>query len=212
MIEKLEELAASECNVWLGMAYEDQEAFSVEFAAFADANPSEIEAYLLKQEVTSFCTLHIALDAISRFSKHPEILLPTVKKVLDFQYTMDDDSLYHMTLLDDIDTVELFEQHPEVYLQHMDLLVSRLKPEKEQPYLLQLMDVFEMAIVIPVQPEDKHLICKRWFDKIMEFANSGENLKLKLKAREVIKNSEQVCDLIPLTVGERVRKLLGAGR
>jgi hypothetical protein len=211
MIEKLEKLAVHECDTWLGMAYEDQEAFSKEFAAFVDANPSEIEAYLLKQQVTSFCTLHIALEAISRFSKHPEILLPTVKKVLDFEYTMNDDSLYHMTLLDDIDTVELFEQHPDVYMQHMDLLVSRLKPEKERPYLMQLLDVFEMAMVIPVEQEYKHLIRRQWFDKITEFANYGETLKLKLKAREVIKNLEQECELVPLTFGERVKKLLGAG-
>jgi hypothetical protein len=124
---------------------------------------------------------------------------------------MNDDSLYHMTLLDDIDTVELFEQHPDVYMQHMDLLVSRLKPEKERPYLMQLLDVFEMAMVIPVEQEYKHLIRRQWFDKITEFANYGETLKLKLKAREVIKNLEQECELVPLTFGERVKKLLGAG-
>jgi len=191
------------------MEYEDQVVFSVEFAAFVDTNPAEIEAYLLKQEVTGYGTLYIAFEAISRYSKHPEIILPTVKKVLDFSYTTDEDSLYNMTVLDDIDTMELFDEHPTVYMQHMDLLVSRLKKEKELSYLMQLLDVFDMALVIPVEPEYKQYIRKQWFDQIAEFANYGETLNLKLKAREVIKNSEQDCDLIPLTFGERVKKLLG---
>lgn len=208
MIEKLELLAANEGSSWFKLSYEDQEAFSKEFAAFVDANPSEMETYLLKQDVALFEVLMIAFEAISCFSDHPEVLLPAAKKVLDFPYGKEDDDWYNLEILDDIDTVELFGRNPTIYMQYLDLLCSRLVPEKDPHYLLRLLHIFDLAFVLPETASENQFMRKKWFDTIADLANYAP-LKVKLVARKILANNKQTPDLQSLSLVEKIRALIG---
>ncbi|MNX98625.1 hypothetical protein D3C86_1310420 [compost metagenome] len=92
-----------------------------------DTNPSETESYLSKQEVTFTGILSIAFEAISCFSDHPEIVMPAVKKVLDHSYGKEEFDLWNLEVIDNIDTLELFERNKSVYMEYMDLLASCLR-------------------------------------------------------------------------------------
>lgn len=208
MIEQLELLAANEGASWFKLSYEDQETFSKEFAAFVDTNLSEAEAYLLKQDSALFDLSTIIFDAISRFSNHPEILLPLAKKVLDFPYGKEEDDLYNLEVLDDIDTIELFERSPAIYMQYLDLLCSHLVPEKDPQYLLRLLPVFDLAFVQPETASENQFIRKKWFDTIADLANDAP-LKVKLAARKILASNKQTRDLQPLSLVEKIRALIG---
>jgi hypothetical protein len=205
MIEKLEQLAANECAAWFEISFEDQEAFTKEYAAYVDANPSETEAYLQEQEVTFSGVLGIAFEAISCFSNHPAVLLPAVKKVLHHSYSTEEIDLWNLEVLDDIDTIELYERDKATYMQYMDLLASCLRPEKDPEYLVSLLGIFEMAFIIATEPSENQFVRKKWFDHITELANYGPP-KVKITARKVLASSRQTADLIPLTFMEKIKK------
>lgn len=206
MIEKLEKLAANDCAAWFELSYDDQEKFSKEYAAYADANSSETESYLSEQEVTFAGILTIAFEAISCFSNHPETLITAVKKVLDHSYGKEEFDLWNLEVIDNIDTLELFERNKPVYMQYMDLLASCLRPEKDPEYLVKLLDIFDLAFILPEDLSENQFVRKKWFDNIIELANYGP-FKVKLAARKVIASSHQTYDLIPLTFMEKIRKL-----
>lgn len=207
MIQQLEQLAANQCDKWLDLSMEAMDEFLGEYAAYVDANPAETETYLLSQPVEYMGLTTIAFEGISRFSDYPEVLLPAVKKILDYPYKNEDD-LDKMDPLYYIETIEFFEDHPSVYMQHMDLLASYLRPEKDPEFLICLLQIFDMIYIAPVEQINKQYFRKKWFDNITELANYS-TLKVKIAAREVIKSAEQDCDIIPLTFVERVKKLFG---
>jgi hypothetical protein len=206
MIEELEQLAANDCSAWFELSYEEQEAFTKKYAAYVDTNPSETQAYLQEQEVTFAGVLSIAFEAISCFSNHPAVLLPTVKKIVDRSYNQEEFELWNLEVIENIDTIELFERDKTVYMQYMDLLVSHLQPEKDPEYLIKLLDIFDLAFMPPENASENQYVRKKWFDTITVLANYNL-LKVKIAARKVITNSEQDCELIPLTWMEKIKKL-----
>lgn len=206
MIEKLEKLAANDCTEWFELSYDDQEKFSKEYAAYVDLHVAETEAYLQEREITFAGVLTIAFEAISLFSNHPEVLLPAVKKVLDHTYGREEFDLWDLEIIDNVDTLELFDRNKPVYMQYMDLLVSSLRPEKDPEYLVKLLEIFGLAFINPENLSENQFVRKMWFDKIADLANYGP-LKVKIAARKVITDSGQDCDLVPLTILEKIRKI-----
>ncbi len=207
MIRQLEQLAANQCDKWLDLTMEAMDEFLEEYAAYVDSNPAEAETYLLSQPVEYMGPTTIAFEGISRFSDHPEVLLPAVKKILGSSYENKDD-LDKLDPLYYIETIDFFEDHPSVYMQHMDLLASYLRPEKDPEFLLNLLQIFDMTSVTPDETIDKQYTRKKWFDNITELANYG-SLKVKIAAREILRINEQDGDVIPLTFMERIKKLFG---
>lgn len=207
MIEQLEELAANDQEKWLNLDIEEQELFEQNFAQWVDENTTAFESYLLQQDPLLLGTMSIAFECISNSGEHLNLLLPVVRKVLHFPFNEDTIDFYNLDVLDDISTYDLYLCDKTVYLNYIDLLISKLRLDQHPEYLRALFGVVQFAIVKPESIQEKQYLKRDWIDAITLIANSAE-LELKLEAQNLLKELGFTENIQALSIVERIRKFL----
>lgn len=203
VIEKLKYHQENELDEWINSDEKESRKFSKELVKYSKANLNEIKQYCINTIPSEFSSLSIIYEAFSEFSiDFNEFLFEEIQRVVNLAKNKRIKPEY-LEVLTDIETEDIYSKTENIYIDIMEFLTSNLNFQNEPKFNIELLDVISWFL-IELDEDDEISEAETWINRIIELANNAD-VSVKIKAREVLKESDISSSLPPLSIIEKIK-------
>ncbi|MCF1192255.1 hypothetical protein LRR18_11720 [Mangrovimonas sp. AS39] len=203
IIENLKYHQDNELEDWINSDDKVTRKFLKELVKYSKVNFNEIEQYCINTIPTEYSSLSIVYEAFSEYSiDFNEFLFKEIQRVVNLAKNKRIKPEY-LELLTDIETEDIYSKTEDIYIEIMEFLTSNLHLQNEPEFNIELLDVIDWFL-IELDQDDEISESRIWINRITELANNGD-LGVKIKAREVLKNSDISNALPPFSLIEKIK-------
>jgi len=203
VLEQLKHHETDELNEWLELKEKKANQFLKVLVQFADENPSAIKDYCITTIPKEFSSLSIVYEALSEHSSDwNDFLLDEIMRVVRLAKNKKIKSIF-LQVLSDINMETIYENDQTVYIRALDFLTSNLHLGNEKNFNIQLLDIVDWFL-LELEDDELLLAFNNWAGPMLQLANHAK-LAVKLKAREVLIDTEAETKLQPLSFMEKVK-------
>lgn len=203
VIEKLKFHEENELEEWIDSDEKESRKFLKELVSYSKDNLDEIKQYCVNTVPSEFSSLSIIYEAFSAYSvDFNEFLFDEIQRVVNLAKN-DRINPEYLAVLTDIETDDIYSKTKKIYIDIMDYLTSNLNVQNDPKFNVALLDVISWYLM-DFDEDDDISQSKVWFNRITELANNGE-VSVKIKAREVLKESDISSALKPLSFMEKIK-------
>ena len=205
IIETLKYHEENQLNEWLDQDERISKKFLKALVKFSNANQSDIRQYCINTLPSEFSSLSIVYEALSEYSTDWNVFLSEeIERVVTLAKEKRINPEF-MEVLTDIEVEDIYSKDEDIYIRMLDFMTSNLHPGNDKNFNIQLLDVIDWFL-IEYDEDDDIPAASNWINKITDLAN-GEELSVKLKAREVLENFDLVKPLSALTFMEKIKRI-----
>ncbi|CAL2102245.1 conserved protein of unknown function [Tenacibaculum sp. 190130A14a] len=203
VIEKLKYHQENELDEWINSDEKESRKFSKELVKYSKANLNEIKQYCINTIPSEFSSLSIIYEAFSEFSiDFNEFLFEEIQRVVNLAKNKRIKPEY-LEVLTDIETEDIYSKTENIYIDIMEFLTSNLNFQNEPKFNIELLDVISWFL-IELDEDDEISEAETWINRIIELANNAD-VSVKIKAREVLKESDISSSLPPRSIIEKIK-------
>ena len=205
VIEKLKYHEENKLEDWIYSGDKESRKFSKELVKFSKDNLNEIKQYCINTMPSEFSSLSIIYEAFSEYSiDFNEFLFEEIQRVV---YLAKNKSIKpdYLEVLTDIETEAIYSKTESIYIDIMEFLTSNLNLEKEPKFNVELLEVISWFL-IEFDEDDEISESKIWINRITALADYAD-VNVKIKAREVLKESDISSALSPLSFIEKIKSI-----
>lgn len=203
IIEQLKYHDKNQLDEYLDFSGKEEKKFLKEIVKFAKENESELRQYCINTIPTENSSLSIIYEALSEYSvSFNQFLFEEIKRVIDLakQNRIKPEFLEVLT---DIEPEDIYSKDEGVYINILNYMISNLSINNENKFNIELLDIIDWFL-IELDEDDEISESKNWTNQLKTLANEGHS-SVKLKAREVLKDSNSTESLNPLSFLEKLR-------
>lgn len=203
VIEKLKYHQENELEEWIDSDDKASRKFLKELVKYSKDNPNEVKQYCINTIPTEFSSLSIIYEAFSEYSiDFNEFLFEEIKRVVNLAKNKSIKPEY-LEILTDIETEDIYSKTEDIYINILGFLTSNLHLQNETNFNVELLGVIGWFL-IELDEDDEISESEIWINRITELANSAD-VNVKIKVREVLKESDISSSLSPLTFIEKIK-------
>lgn len=185
IIERLSFHEKDELDKWFELNGSESKQFLLDLVDFANSNFEELRHFCQSTEPKEFSSLSIVYEALSNYSiDYHDFLFEEIKRIV--QYAKESDASV-LSILDDIETEEIYDNSEDIYLAIIDHLHAELTDDPNHLEfnfaLLELLDFY----LIDLEIKHESLQIKKWKEKLEDLTHKGPS-KIRLKAKEVLED------------------------
>lgn len=203
VIEKLKYHQENELEEWIDSDDKVSRKFSKELVKFSKDNLNEIKQYCVNTIPSEFSSLSIIYEAFSEYSiDFNEFLFEEIQRVVNLAKNKRIKPEY-LEVLTDIETEDIYSKTENIYIDIMEFLTSNLHLQNDSKFNVELLDVISWFL-IELDEDDEISESIIWINRITELANNAD-VSVKIKAREILKESDISSSLNPLSIIEKIK-------
>jgi len=203
VIEKLKYHQENKLEEWIDSDDKESRKFSKELVKYSKDNLNEIKQYCINIIPSEFSSLSIIYEAFSEYSiDFNEFLFEEIQRVVNLAKNKRIKPAY-LEVLTDIETEDIYSKTENIYIDIMEFLTSNLNLQNEPKFNVELLDVISWFL-IELDENDEISESKIWINRITELGNNGD-VSVKIKAREVLKDSDISSSLNPISFIEKIK-------
>jgi hypothetical protein len=203
VIDKLKYHQENELEEWIESDDKESRKFSKELVKYSKDNFNEVKQYCINTIPTEFSSLSIIYEAFSEYSiDFNEFLFEEIQRVVNLAKNKRI-KLEYLEVLTDIETEDIYSKTENIYINIMGFLTSNLHLQNEPKFNVELLDVIGWFL-IELDEDDEILESQIWINRITELANNAD-VSVKIKAREVLKDSDIPSSLSSLSFIEKIK-------
>ncbi|MCL6294283.1 hypothetical protein [Jejuia spongiicola] len=147
--------------------------------------------------------MSIIYEAFSEYSiDFNEFLFEEIQRVVNLAKNKRIKPEY-LEVLTDIETEDIYSKTENTYIDIMEFLTSNLHLQNDSKFNIELLDVIGWFL-IELDEDDEISESIIWINRITELANNAD-VNVKIKAREVLKESDISSSLNPLSIIEKIK-------
>ncbi len=205
IIEKLKYHEEDKLNDWVDYSEKRSRKFLKEIVHYSKDNFEEIRTYCNNTIPKELSSLSIVYEALSEYStNYNDFLSQEVQRVVNLAKNGTIKATY-LEVLTDIETEDIYSKTEDIYIKTMNFLIANLHLENDNNFNIQLLEIIDWYL-IELDEDDDIKEASVWINQIKNLANNGSS-SVKIKAREVLNNSEISVSLNPLSVIEKIKSL-----
>ncbi len=203
VIEKLKYHQENELEEWIDSDDKVSRKFSKELVKYSKDHLNEIKQYCVNTIPSEFSSLSIIYEAFSEYSiDFNEFLFEEIQRVVNLAKNKRIKPEY-LEVLTDIETEDIYSKTENTYIDIMEFLTSNLHLQNDSKFNIELLDVIGWFL-IELDEDDEISESIIWINRITELANNAD-VNVKIKAREVLKESDISSSLNPLSIIEKIK-------
>lgn len=205
IIEKLKYHEEDKLNDWVDYSEKRSRKFLKEIVHYSKDNFEEIRTYCNNTIPKELSSLSIVYEALSEYStNYNDFLSQEVQRVVNLAKNGTIKATY-LKVLTDIETEDIYSKTEDIYIKTMNFLIANLHLENDNNFNIQLLEIIDWYL-IELDEDDDIKEASVWINQIKNLANNGSS-SVKIKARELLNNSEISVSLNPLSVLEKIKSL-----
>lgn len=205
VIDQLKQHELDQLEQWYDYEDKTTKKFLKEIVKFAKTNEPELKEYCAGIIPTEFSSLSIVYEALSEYStSYNQLLFEEIKRLITLAKEQKFKPEY-LEVLSDIETEDIYSKDEETYIAILEFMISKLALTDPSEFTVQLLDVIDWFL-IDLDEDDQIMESKNWYTQIELFANQGDT-KVKLKAREVLKDKDWDASLTSISVFDKLKSL-----
>ena len=206
VIEELSFHEKDELDSWYDLSDKKTKAFLKKIVAFADEYPTLLAEYCQSLIPNDFSSLSLVYEALSEYSvNHNQFLFEEIKRIIELVKQQKMDVELIDVLSENIEMEDIYSKTPSIYIDIMSYLTNCLDSNNLELFNIQILDFIDWCL-IDYDEDDEIEESINWKNKLLLIAN-GDNLKLKLKKRKILKNFSSISKLEPLSFKEKLSKI-----
>lgn len=203
VIDKLRYHQENELEEWINSDDKESRKFSKELVNYSKNNLDEIRQYCINTIPSEFSSLSIIYEAFSEYSvDFNEFLFEEIKRVVNLAKNKRIKAKY-LEVLTDIETEDIYSKTENIYIDIMNFLTLNLSLQNDSKFNIELLDVISWFL-IELDEDDEISESEIWINRIKDLANNADS-NVKIKARDVLKESDFTGSLNPLSFIEKIK-------
>lgn len=203
IIKRLRTFAENNCELWDDSDLETSEVFAAELTLFIAENRKSFETFLTNEPMQRYGIHSIVYEIISSYNCDADLILFETSRLLNM-FTGIDHQFGQLELLQDIDTLELYELNKTVYVQFIDLIILAIANENHEKRLIELLHLFRLTYIYPDDLSERIYTKNNWINTLEELGNKS-SLNVRKALITLNENARLNLKIKPFTTAEKIR-------
>jgi len=205
IIKELQKHEKDQLDAWLNYDEKETKKFLKGIVKFADQNPDAFKNYCKTILPSEYSSLSIIYEGLSEYATHwNAFLFEEIKRVVLLAKNKQIDYKY-LDILTDIETEDIYSKSEEIYIEIINFLTSQLQHTNPHCFNIELLEVLSWYL-IEYDEDDDIAEVNDWIQALKSIADH-ENTRVKLKAREVLKDLDSGISLPSISFFEKIKSL-----